>query len=82
MRRTAFDRRDSISEYVIDAFVDTSRRIRLLVWTAYVAGVLGLVVSLSADHGNPSDPLVTLGIVLMFLCFLSLFSVTMTMSSL
>lgn len=61
---------------------DPSRRVGLLIAIAYVAAALGLGVAFLGGIRNPNSDIATLGIVLLFVSFVCLFSVSVTVLSL
>lgn len=61
---------------------DPSRRVGLLITIAYASAALGLGVAFFGGINNPNSNLATLGIILLFVSFASLFYVSVTVLSL
>lgn len=72
----------SWSDRAIRLVTDPSRRIAALVVVSYVAAALGLGVAFFGGINDPTSDYATLGIVLLFVSFASLFSVSVTVLTL
>lgn len=70
------------SERAIRLVTDPSRRVSVLIAVSYVAAALGLGVAFLGGINNPNSDLATLGIVLLFVSFASLFYVSVTVLTL
>lgn len=73
---------NSWSDRALRLITDPSRRVGLLITIAYVSAALGLGVAFFGGIDDPNSNFATLGIVLLFLSFASLFYVSVTVLSL
>lgn len=72
----------SWTDRVLQLITDPSRRVGLLITIAYASAALGLGVAFFGGINDPNSHFATLGIVLLFVSFASLFYVSVTVLSL
>lgn len=72
----------TLTDRVVRLVTDPSRRVPALIVVAYVAAALGLGVAFFGGIRNPNSNLATVGIVLLFVSFLCLFYVSVTVLAL
>lgn len=72
----------SWSDRAIRLLTDPSRRVAVLILVAYVAAALGLGVAFFGGIRNPTTDYATYGIALLFVSFVCLFYVSITVVSL
>lgn len=72
----------SWSERALHLLTDPVRRVTVLIVIAYAAAALGLGVAFFGGIDNPNSDFATLGIVLLFVSFASLFYVSVTVLNL
>lgn len=68
----------SLSDRAVRLVTDPSRRVPVLIVVAYVTAALGLGVAFLGGVEDPNTDVATYGIVLLFVSFLSLFYVSVT----
>lgn len=72
----------TLTDRVVRLVTDPSRRVPALIVVAYVAAALGLGVAFLGGIRNPNSDFATVGIVLLFVSFLCLFYVSVTVLAL
>lgn len=72
----------SWSDRVLRVLTDPGRRVPVLIVVAYVAATLGVGVAFFGGINNPTSDLATVGILLLFVSFASLFYVSVTVLNL
>lgn len=72
----------TLADRALRLVTDPGRRVPALIVVAYVAAALGLGVAFLGGVSNPNTDYATFGIVLLFVSFLSLFYVSVTILAL